>query len=1312
MSSSPDTENRANRAGYTKLVNVQGSGGQQRVSVFIPDTRRKRSPEAEARALARAEIKEAYKSAALEEEVKAIKKQRNKLVDNLAKVGKTPSVLSGTPTSYVSPTSVLSTEKADELVVTTPIVGPETKSGTKAFNNRIDYTAPIGPETKSGTKAFNNRMNYSAPIGPAQGPGMGMSFNRNRDYSAPIGPLPSQSMGGFQDRPFNNRMNYSAPIGPAQGPGMGMSFNRNRDYSAPIGPLPSQGMGGFQDRPFNNRMNYSAPIGPAQGPGMGMSFNRNRDYSAPIGPLPSQGMGGFQNRPFNNRMNYSAPIGPAQGPGMGMSFNRNRDYSAPIGPLPSQGMGGFQNRPFNNRMNYSAPIGPAQGPGMGMSFNRNRDYSAPIGPLPSQDMGGFQNRPFNNRMNYSAPAGPATRSGTRPSRMSQQNDNNDNVEGPATRSGTRPSRMSQQNNYDNGNVEGPATRSGTRPSQMSQQNDYNNDNVEGPVTQSGTRPSRIVQGPVTRSGTLPEVGKGRLWERALGQAYKPGMNIIFVVKALRKKKQTSPTKAKSFDAAIADAKSDPRLSITALNLKPEQLLPGKTLQEVEALYKRKKAKAIAAGKMQFVTALDRAIIIRRKQFGATPQMSSQKSSQKPSGFTPTGKTPPPSTPERNAEFLLPGKTEEAVKKIYSNRKAAALKKGDKALADRLDRALPVRLQRIKSQGANVMKVPPERLLPGTTLEGVEKTYKERRAMAQQKKRAALVAALDRAIIVRRKQLGGKSPSPSMVRSPAGKTPSPSTPERNAEVLLPAKTEEAVKKVHAERKAAALKKGDKALADRLNRALPVRLQRIKSQGANVMKVPPERLLPGSTLADVEKTYKERRVVAQQKKRAALVAALDRAIVVRRKQLGGKSPSPSAKTDRSPSPVPTKTGKKFQSVRNVPPTVLLPGKTLENVDRAYKQKRSAAVAKKRTDYVQALNKAVVVRRKQLGGKSPSPVPTKTGKKFQSVRDVPPEMLLPGKSLENVDRTYKQKRSAAVAKKRTDYVQALNKAVVVRRKQLGGKSPSPVPTKTGKKFQSVRDVPPEMLLPGKSLENVDREYKKRKSAAVAKKRVELLQALNKAYAIRKTQVSSKALSSKIEEDKKKRESEIARQKKIELEKKKSIDARIIQTQRKLQSVGSSAKKAMANVEKFQKEIAVATRRRDTAKIAKFSRAAEKRKQNLGRARTAQQQIASQLSQLERMKANPSALTSSVLSPLKSSKTPSPSIKTPSPKMLTPKMPSPKIDEQKRRQMEQKRTLEAQKKQQIDQQRKMQQRRKFEAQKKQQIMRKPVPRMTKRLR
>jgi hypothetical protein len=327
----------------------------------------------------------------------------------------------------------------------------------------------------------------------------------------------------------------------------------------------------------------------------------------------------------------------------------------------------------------------------------------------------------------------------------------------------------------------------------------------------------------------------------------------------------------------------------------------------------------------------------------------------------------------------------------------------------------------------------------------------------------------------------------------------------------------------------------------------------------------------------------------------------------------------------------------------------------------------------------------------------------------------MLLPGKTLENVDRAYKQKRSAAVAKKRTDYVQALNKAYSVRKSQVAGKTPSPVQAKPGKKFQSVRDVPPAVLLPGKTLENVDREYKKRKSAAVAKKRVELSQALNKAYPVRKAQVMASSHSADV--DRKKREVEIARQKKIELDKKKSIGDKIVQTKRKLQSIDSSAKKAMSNVEKFQKEIARASQRRDIAKVTKYTRVAEKRKQNLGRARAAQGQLVSQLRQLETMKSNPLAIASSSVKSLSPLKSPSP--KMPSPKMPSPKTPSPKIDEQKRKFDEQKRKFDDQKrkveeqKRKFETQRKMsEQKRKIEAQRKmqQQKMRKPVRMMKRR--
>jgi hypothetical protein len=182
------------REGYTKLANIKQGGGQH-VEIYVPDTRRKLSPEAQARALARAEIKEQYKSAALAEEVKAIKKQRNKLVDNLAKVGKSPSFvtdippvdgLSGTPKTYVD----------------TPTSPTTTTTNTATTPSKTQSSSQLG----------------------------------NLNYSAPIGPLPSSSMGGFKDKPYNNRINYSQPICPTQGPGLGMSFNRNSNYSAPIGP--------------------------------------------------------------------------------------------------------------------------------------------------------------------------------------------------------------------------------------------------------------------------------------------------------------------------------------------------------------------------------------------------------------------------------------------------------------------------------------------------------------------------------------------------------------------------------------------------------------------------------------------------------------------------------------------------------------------------------------------------------------------------------------------------------------------------------------------------------------------------------------------------------------------------------------------------------------------------------------------------------------------------------------------------------------------------------------------------------------------
>ncbi|AGE54165.1 hypothetical protein PBCVIL52s1_279R [Paramecium bursaria Chlorella virus IL-5-2s1] len=873
MSSSPLTSSSpspgVNKSNYKKLVNIRqgGTEGGQHVEVYIPDTRRKRSPEAEARALARAQIKEQYKAAALAEELKLTKKQRNKLVDNLAKVGKTPSIIVPSESSVVTATPITTNTPTTSVVSGTP--------------------------KKSSTSGSARGGSYDP-------------------YSNPIGPLPNpDNMSGnvalFKNRPYNSKINYSNPIGPTL-PGQKMSYDPSRNYSAPIGPLPRQNMSGsaglFKNRPFDQQINYSAPIGPTL-PGQKMSYDPSRNYSAPIGPLPRQNMSGsaglFGQRPFDQQINYSQPIGPAQGPGLGMSFNRNRNYSAPIGPLPRQNMSGsaglFGQRPFDQQINYSAPIGPVQGPGLEMSYDQNRNYPQPIGPLPRQNMSGsaglFRNRPLNRKINYSQPIGPEPLSEDRP--------RNANFIPTASFLGQ---------NTD----ESVGASPGRRTSEMVQNYSPSEEMASTPTTSSGGQ---------------------RVWERVFNLKYKPGMNIIYVnkvYKQYRKKYSKDQKKLRILNKGLADAKTDPRLAIRGpLNLKPEQLLPGKTLAEVENLYKKKRTKAQAAGKTQFVEALDKAIALRRQQFGAkTPSTTKTPS--------PT-KTSTPTSAEKNADMLLPGKTEDAVKRIYANRKTKALKKGNTSMAVRLNRALPLRLKKIKTQSANVQKIPIERLIPGDTLQKVEEVYKQRRAAAQAKGRVALVQALDKAIIARRKQLGGspggspgKSPSPSRsaIRTPTGKTPSPTDVERRAEQLLPGKTEQAVRKIHASRKAAAVKRKDMKLAAELDKLLPIRLRRIKTQGANVLKIPADKLIPGENLQQVEEVYKQRRAAAKAKGRDALIKALDKAIITRRKQLGGKSPSP------SPSQRLAK-GKKFSGLQSVPPEVLIPGKTLQQVEDEYKKRR---------------------------------------------------------------------------------------------------------------------------------------------------------------------------------------------------------------------------------------------------------------------------------------------------------------------------------------------------------------------------------------
>jgi len=609
---------------------------------------------------------------------------------------------------------------------------------------------------------------------------------------------------------------------------------------------------------------------------------------------------------------------------------------------------------------------------------------------------------------------------------------------------------------------------------------------------------------------------------------------------------------------------------------PETMLPGKTLAEVEAVYKQKRAAAVKKGRTKLVKALDRAIGIRRKQFGASPGKPAQTTPGRTPDRTPSGKTPMQTTPERNAEYLLPGKTEQAVRRIHAERRAAAVKKGDKELVARLERALPIRLQRLKSQGANVLGLSVERVLPGKTLEEVEKTYKERRAVAVSKGRTALVKALNRAIGIRRKQFGaspGKTAQTTPVRSPTGKTPMQTTPERNAEYLLPGKTEQAVRRIHAERRAAAAKKGDKELVARLERALPIRLQRLKSQGANVLGLSVERVLPGKTLQEVEKTYKERRAVAVSKGRTALVQALDRAIGIRRKQFGsspGKAPPSPSKTSQSTS------GK-------VPPS---PSKTSQSTP----------------------------------GKVP-PSPSKTSQSTPGKVPPSPEQLLPGKTLAQVEAEYAKRRASAVAKKRTGLVQALNRAIVERKKQFA--------TSPGKSSQQssskVFRVPPERLIPGKTIAEIEAVYAKRRASAVVKKRTDLVQALNRAIVERKKQFAAspgkvpqklaEEAKAKAESDRARAEAEKAKAKAVEA--KKSIEREIISKKRKIKDVEKKAQQATKNIGTADKGISDATVKRQTRRVEKLTRFSRKRQQNLQSAQQAKGRLITELRGLEQKSA-----------------------------------------------------------------------------------------------
>ena len=69
---------------YVKLANVEQGRGMQKVLVYVPDTRRPRSPAAEMRATEKMRLREQLRTDALQEELRTMKRQRNQLANNLA----------------------------------------------------------------------------------------------------------------------------------------------------------------------------------------------------------------------------------------------------------------------------------------------------------------------------------------------------------------------------------------------------------------------------------------------------------------------------------------------------------------------------------------------------------------------------------------------------------------------------------------------------------------------------------------------------------------------------------------------------------------------------------------------------------------------------------------------------------------------------------------------------------------------------------------------------------------------------------------------------------------------------------------------------------------------------------------------------------------------------------------------------------------------------------------------------------------------------------------------------------------------------
>ena len=296
--------------------------------------------------------------------------------------------------------------------------------------------------------------------------------------------------------------------------------------------------------------------------------------------------------------------------------------------------------------------------------------------------------------------------------------------------------------------------------------------------------------------------------------------------------------------------------------------------------------------------------------------------------------------------------------------------------------------------------------------------------------------------------------------------------------------------------------------------PKRVSPTVPQGgeADVSKIDPKVLIPGNTDQEMTLAYKTRRARAVEKGRTKLIAALDRAYAIRKRDFKNPSKgspskgspskgSPSQKqspshstvklkdgSSQSPSPSPSK-------LQTLDPKVLIPGNNPQEITMAYKTRRAAAVAKGRAELVAALDKAYAIR-KQQG--------TQQIKKYSGLSQVPNSVLLPGKTPQDIESGYRQKRAMAVKKGRTQLVVALDAA---HKRLISGQSnqtqkpqtqlkPQRASSGKSKKYSGLSQVPNAVLLPGKNPQDIESGYRQKRAMAAKKGRTQLVSALNAAY------------------------------------------------------------------------------------------------------------------------------------------------------------------------------------------------------------------------